>query len=338
MTIGVVGGGAWGSALALHLGRTGHAVRLRMRDADLVRRMLERRDNPAYLPGIRMPETVVPCRPMAEALAGAALAIAAVPSQFARRVYREMAGNLGPGTPVVVTSKGIEEETLALPLQVAREELGSERPLAVLSGPSFAREVAEGRTTAVVVAAEDRALAQRLQLVLSCRELRVYTNDDPIGVQLSGAVKNVTAIAVGIADSLGLGTNARAALITRGLAEIRRLVVAQGGDERTTSGLAGLGDLVLTCTGELSRNRRVGRRLGCGERLEDILAGLRSVAEGVRTTRSARALAARHEVEMPIVEGVYRILYEDEAPERGLDRLLSRPLTSECEPTRGPGR
>ena len=170
--------------------------------------------------------------------------------------------------------------------------------------------------------------------MLSSRELRIYTNGDPVGVQLAAALKNVMAIAVGIGDSLGLGTNARAGLITRCLAEIRRLVMARGGEEGTASGLAGLGDLVLTCTGELSRNRRVGERLGRGERLLDILQGSRSIAEGVRTTRSARDLAQRHGVDMPIVEGVYRILYEDESPEEGLDRLLSRPLTSEDEPAR----
>lgn len=335
-SIAVVGGGAWGTALAVHLARVGHRVRLRMRDPGLARRMLERRDNPAYLPGIRVPESVRPCLEMDEALAGADVAISAVPAQFARQVYAQMTA-LAAGTPVVVTSKGIEETTLALPLAVARDGLGQKVPLAVLSGPSFALEVAEGRPTAIVVASEDDGLSARLQRVISSRELRVYTNGDPLGVQLCGALKNVMAIAVGIADSLGLGTNARAGLITRCLAEIRRLTVALGGEGRTTSGLAGLGDLVLTCTGELSRNRRLGHRLGRGERLQDILAGARSVAEGVRTARPARDLAARHGIEMPIVEGVYRILHEDESPEQGLERLLSRPLTSEDE-TVGPPR
>jgi len=332
--IGVIGGGAWGTALAVHLGRIGHDVRLWIREAEVVARMIERRDNPAYLPGVRVPESVRPVAEMDVALDGAEVVIGSVPAQFARGTFREIAPRLATGTPVVVTTKGIEEGTLELPLEVAAAELGDASPLAILSGPSFAREVAKGLPTAVVVASSDRELANRLQQVLSSRELRIYTNGDPVGVQLAAALKNVMAIAVGIGDSLGLGTNSRAGLITRCLAEIRRLVMARGGEEGTASGLAGLGDLVLTCTGELSRNRRVGQRLGRGERLLDILEGSRSVAEGVRTTRSARDLAHRHGVDMPIVEGVYRILYEDESPEEGLDRLLSRPLTSEDEPVR----
>jgi glycerol-3-phosphate dehydrogenase (NAD(P)+) len=235
---------------------------------------------------------------------------------------------------VVVTTKGIEEVSLDLPLDVAGQELGGAGRLAVLSGPSFAREVALGRPTALVVAAKEPALAARLQRSVSSRELRVYTNQDPLGVQVAGALKNVMAIAVGIADSLGLGANARAALITRGLAEMSRLVLALGGAPNTTAGLAGLGDLVLTCTGELSRNRRVGQRLGLGERLQDILDSSRSVAEGVRTTVAVRALAGQSGVEMPIVHEVHRILHEDGRPHEGLERLLSRPLRSEEGPPR----
>lgn len=329
--IAVVGGGAWGSALATHLGRQGHEARLWMREPDLVARMIARRDNPAYLPGVRIPDRVAPCEALGTAVDGAGMVITVVPSPFARGVYRELASHLAAAPPVVVATKGIEERTLALPLEVAREELGPSVALAILSGPSFAREVALGRPTALVVASEHPGLAARLQAVISSRELRVYTNQDPIGVQVAGGLKNVMAIAVGIGDSLGLGSNALAGLITRGLAEMSRLVLALGGEARTTSGLAGLGDLVLTCTGDLSRNRRVGQRLGRGERLEDVLAGSRAVAEGVKTARSARELARRSGVEMPIVEEVYRILYEEASVEEGLDRLLSRPLTSEEE-------
>jgi glycerol-3-phosphate dehydrogenase (NAD(P)+) len=305
-----------------------------MREPDLVARMRECRDNPAYLPGVRVPEPVEPCTEIAAALEGVELAVTAVPSQFARTAYREMRPRLASGMPVLVTCKGIEERTLALPLEVAEQELGGPGRLAVLSGPSFALEVARGRPTAVVVSAADPALASRLQRVVSSRELRVYTNRDPLGVQLAGALKNVMAIAVGIADSLRMGTNARAALITRGLAEMSRLVLALGGHAGTTGGLAGMGDLVLTCTGDLSRNLRVGQRLGRGERLQDVLSGSRSVAEGVRTARSARDLARRAGVELPIVDEVYRILYEEGRVQEGLDRLLSRPLTSEEESLR----
>ena len=226
-------------------------------------------------------------------------------------------------------------QTLALPLEVATQELGGADRLVVLSGPSFALEVAQGQPTAVVVGgARPHAGCKTLQQAISSRELRIYTNEDPLGVQLAGALKNVIAIAVGIGDGLEMGTNARAALITRGLAELSRLVLALGGRAGTCGGLAGMGDLVLTCTGDLSRNLRVGRRLGRGERLQDILSSSRSVAEGVGTARSARALARRAGVEMPIVDEVYRILHEDGRVQEGLDRLLSRPLTSEEESLR----
>jgi glycerol-3-phosphate dehydrogenase (NAD(P)+) len=327
----VIGGGAWGTALAVHLGRKGAPVRLWMRDAELVTRLIARRDNPTYLPGVRIPDLVTPFAELPGALQGAQLAVAAVPSPFARQVYRTMAPFLDRDIPLLVATKGIEEGTLRLPLEVAHAELGV-RPLAVLSGPSFALEVAQGLPTALVVSSADTVLAARLQRVLASRVLRVYTNADTRGVQLSGALKNIMAIAIGVADSLGTGTNARAALITRGLAEMSRLVAALGGSPSTTAGLAGLGDLVLTCTGELSRNRRVGQRLGRGERLQDILSGSRSVAEGVRTASSARELAHRVGVDMPIVEEVCRILCDEGSPRQGLERLLGRPLTSEDPP------
>lgn len=327
--VAVIGGGAWGTALAIHIARQATPVRLWLREADLVERMRERRDNPMYLPGVAIPGPVEPCGDPAATVLGAEVVLVVVPSQFARQVYADLASHLPPELPVVVAAKGIEVDTLRLPLEVLGEVLGRERPAAVLSGPSFAREVAQGLPTAVVVASEAPALSVRLQELLASRDLRVYTNDDPIGVQLCGAVKNVMAIAVGVAEGLGLGTNARAALITRGLGEITRLVVALGGQAATASGLAGLGDLVLTCTGDLSRNLRVGRELGRGSRLEDVLEGSRSVAEGVRTARSARDLARRTGIEMPIVEEVYRMLYEDGSPQDGVERLLSRPVGPE---------
>jgi len=332
--IAVVGGGAWGSALAIHLARSGSDVDLWIREAELVQRLIDRRDNPLYLPGVRFPRSVRPHDDLAEAVEGAELVVAAVPSLYARQVYRELSAFLAQGTVLVVAAKGIEAETLALPLEVARDEIASAGSLAILSGPSFAAEVARGIPTAIVVAAEDDALARRVQSALSDGNLRLYTNQDPLGVQLAGALKNVIAIAVGVADGLGMGANVLAALITRGLAEISRLGRKMGAQSSTFSGLAGLGDLVLTCTGELSRNRSVGRRLGRGERLEDILESRRSVAEGVRTTLSAWTLAQRHQVRMPIVEETHRILYLDGSPEQSLERLMTRPLTSEDEQAR----
>lgn len=331
-TIAIVGGGAWGTALAVEFARSGAVVRLWMREPELVARMRERRDNPVYLPGVRVPQEVAPTTDAGEALRDADHALFVVPTRFARAVYRDLRPHLVPALPLIVACKGIEEDSLALPFDVARQEFGDSHPLAVLSGPSFASELASGHPTAVVVASYDAEMARVVQRRLSSPLLRLYTNDDPTGVQLAGAVKNVIAIAVGAADSLGTGLNARAALITRGLAEMTRLGVASGGRPETFAGLAGLGDLVLTCTGELSRNRAVGRRLGHGERLQDILSGSRAVAEGVHTTRSVRELGRRAGVELPIVEEVHRLLYEDGDPREALGRLMSRPLGAEIAP------
>jgi glycerol-3-phosphate dehydrogenase (NAD(P)+) len=328
--VAVIGGGAWGTTLAVHLATRGPGVRLWMLENDLVDRMLERRDNPVYLPGVEIPEAVTPTGRLEEALAGAELILGVVPSHHARAVYGSMAAEVRAGTPVILATKGIEESGLALPVDVARETLGAaERPYAVLSGPSFAAEVARGLPTALVVASEDPELGRQLQELLSSNSLRVYTNPDVVGVQLAGALKNVIAIAAGILDGLGMGHNTLAALLTRGLAEITRLGLALGGSPSTFSGLAGVGDLVLTCTGGLSRNRRVGQALGRGELLREIVAHSSSVAEGIRTTRAARELAHRAGVEMPIVEEMYRILYEDRSPDEAWARLMSRPLTSE---------
>ncbi|HEX6852548.1 MAG TPA: NAD(P)H-dependent glycerol-3-phosphate dehydrogenase [Candidatus Polarisedimenticolaceae bacterium] len=332
----IVGGGAWGTALAVHLGLLGRDVLLWMRESDLVARMRERRDNPAYLPGFDVPASVRPTDDLAETLRVAGPLVLVVPTPFARAVYRSLAPGLDRGRPVVIASKGIEEETLALPTDVAEQELGAPERLAVISGPSFAAEVAGGRAAAIVAAAREAAIAARVQEALSGGGLRLYTNDDVVGVQVAGALKNVIAIAAGVVEGLGLGHNALAALVTRGIAEMRRLGVAMGGRAETFSGLAGLGDLVLTCTGSLSRNRQVGIALARGERIEDILATTRHVAEGVRTCESALALARRHGVEMPIVEEVHRILHDAAVPAEAVRRLMTRPLTGEFEAERRP--
>ncbi len=327
--IAVVGSGAWGTALAVHLAGLGHEVRQWVREPELVDSIGARRENELFLPGIEIPEGVLPTAEIGEAVEGVELVVAAVPSPFARSVYQKTADTLEAGVPLLVVTKGIEEETLALPLQVAAEELGAERPCAVLSGPSFAPEFAAGGPTAVVVASERAELATRLQETFSSETLRLYTNRDPVGVQLAGALKNVVAISAGMADGLGMGLNARAALITRGLAEMRRLGCRLGGEAPTFAGLAGLGDLVLTCTGDLSRNRRVGQALARGETLAAIVGRTRAVAEGVRTARSARSLSRRVGVEMPIVDEVHRILYEGGSMQESLQRLMRRPLTAE---------
>jgi len=328
-SIAVLGAGGWGTALSVILAHAGRSVRLWIREEDLVARMIDRRDNPVFLPGVPIPPGVLPTGDLAQALDGVEMLLAVVPSPFARRVYEHARGLIPAGIPVVIATKGVEEGTLALPGEVAREVLGAERPLAFLSGPSFAPEVARGLPTAVVAASTDSILAARVQDLFSGSHLRVYTNADPVGVQVAGALKNVIAIAAGVVDGSAMGRSAVAALITRGLAEMRRLGVALGGKPSTFSGLAGLGDLVLTATGDLSRNRRVGQALGRGERLRDILARTPAVAEGVSTTRSSRELAHRREIEMPIVEEVYRLLYEDGSPHDAVARLMGRRVKAE---------
>lgn len=327
--VAVVGGGAWGTAIAVHLAGRGSPVRLWIRERQVADEIVEQRSNHLYLPGVDIPANVQASADLQPVLTGAELVVVAVPSQYARSVYRQMAPHIAAAVPLVVAAKGIEEKTLDLPLDVAAEELGADRGLAVLSGPSFAAELARARPTAVVVASSDSSLAMKIQSTLSSRVFRLYTNDDPVGVQLAGGLKNVYAIAAGVADSLGMGLNAQSAMITRALAEMTRLGRSLGGRAATFSGLAGLGDLVLTCTGELSRNRTLGQCLGRGRKLAQIVEGSLSVAEGVRTTASARELAHRERVQMPIVDEVYRMLYEDGSPQQTLERLMSRPLTSE---------
>jgi glycerol-3-phosphate dehydrogenase (NAD(P)+) len=304
-------------------------VRLWLRERELAERIRETRENALFLPGVAIPAGVSAHVETADALRAAELVLFVVPSAYARALYREIAPSLPAGAPVVVATKGIEENSLALPLEVAREEVGKERPLAILSGPSFAQELVAGRPTVVAISSEDEQEARRLQETLSSATLRLYTNTDPTGVQLSAALKNVMAIAAGVADSLGMGSNTMAALITRALAEMSRLGEALGGRPATFSGLAGLGDLVLTCTGRLSRNRGVGQRLGSGEKLDDILSSTPAVPEGVHTTHSAKALAVSQGIEMPIVSEVYRILFDGGSPREAIGRLMRRPLTSE---------
>ena len=328
--IAILGSGAWGTALAAHCRRGGAAVRQWVREPD-VAGQIRSGENRTFLPGVGLPPGIDADTDLRRVVAGAAWIIAVVPSQYARSVYGELRGDVGEQVPWVVAAKGIEEHTLMLPADVIRDELGPERPVVVLSGPSFAHDVASSSPTALVAAATDVSLADRLQALLSSPEVRIYTNSDPTGVQLGGALKNVMALAAGILDGLELGPNARAAMITRGLAEMTRLGCCLGGAPSTFAGLAGLGDLVLTCTESQSRNFTVGRRLGQGESIERILDGATSVAEGVRTVRSVREIALREAVSMPIVTEVHRILYEDGEPREAIQRLMARPLISEHE-------
>jgi len=326
MRIAVVGAGAWGVGLAAHAVRAGHEVRLWMRDAARARTLNARREDAAHLPGIALPAGLEASTDAAAVLAGALLVLLVVPSEFFREVCRTLAPFWPAGAVAVSAAKGLEIETWRRMTEVAREELPA-RARAALSGPSFALEVARGLPTAVVVASEELAVAETVQKALATRAFRVYSSDDVVGVELGGALKNVIAIAAGIVDGLGYGHNTVAALITRGLAEISRLVVALGGRPDTLAGLAGLGDLVLTCTGALSRNRHVGQALGAGRSLTEATAGV--VAEGVRTTLAACALAEKAGIEMPIARQMRAVLYEGKAPRAALDELMLRSLKRE---------
>jgi glycerol-3-phosphate dehydrogenase (NAD(P)+) len=328
----VLGAGSWGTALALHLARTGTGTRLWARDAAAAERLQRERENRAYLPGYRFPEGLRVTGRLDEALHGAGLVLFVVPAQWSRTVYRDAAPRLEAETDLVIASKGIEQESLLLLSEVLGQAAGEAagRRTTILSGPSFAAEVARGDPTAVVLGATDSPVAERVQAVLSRSNVRVYRNADRVGVELAGALKNVVAIATGIAEGLGFGSNTRAALITRGMAEMSRLGTRLGGRPATFAGLAGAGDLILTCTGALSRNRSVGLEIGRGRRLDDVLAGMRMVAEGVATTRAAVALARRSGVDMPIAEQVHSVLFEGRDARDAVTGLLARPLKEEA--------
>ncbi len=332
-TVAIIGGGSWGTALALALSHTrvSHRLRLWVREEDLAARILKTRENDLFLPGFLLPEDVAVTPKLEEAVNAADLLVSVIPTQFLRAVWEQLRPHVSPRTLVVSATKGLEKESLARPSEVIREVLGpdSASRLAALSGPSFAREVAAGLPTAAVIASSNAELARALQQEFASRTLRLYTNSDTIGVEIGGAVKNIIAIAAGVCDGLELGTNARAALITRGLAEITRLAVACGGHPETLAGLAGLGDLVLTCTGTLSRNRTVGLELAKGRCLEEIIGSMRMVAEGVETTRVTRALGKKLGVELPITEQMYRMLFEGQEPRTAVRELMERGLREE---------
>ncbi|HRF72466.1 MAG TPA: NAD(P)H-dependent glycerol-3-phosphate dehydrogenase [Accumulibacter sp.] len=328
MKLTVVGAGAWGSALAIAFsGR--HVVTLWARQAEVRRVLREDRENPRFLPGQRFPETLRIADDFAAAVADADLLLIATPLAGLRPTLC-MLRDADLVRPLLWACKGLEAVTARLPHQVVADVLGVQALCGAVSGPSFADEVARGLPTAVTLAANDAAFAQRTALALHSPRLRIYASDDLPGVEVGGAVKNVMAIATGVCDGLGLGLNARAALITRGLAEMARFGVALGGQAQTFMGLAGMGDLILTCTGDLSRNRRVGLGLASGKTLPQILLDLGHVAEGVSTTRAVAGLASRLRIDMPITQAVDAILYDGEPVASAVDKLLSRDPKSEA--------
>lgn len=335
--IAILGAGSWGTALSVVLSRARkpHEISLWARNPALAETLQTRRENSAYLAGIPLPAGIRVTHQIPAALAAAQLVIGVIPSVHTRAVYSQALPHVTPEMIFVSATKGLEPAThlrMSMVLAQVLAKAGNLEPsqrIAVLSGPSFAAEAARGQPTAVVLAAQDAALASLLQEELSGPSFRLYTNDDVLGVELAGAMKNVMAIAAGACQGLGLGSNPLAAVITRGLAEMARLAVALGARAETLSGLAGLGDLVLTCTGALSRNRHVGIELGKGRRLPDILAGMRMVAEGVDTAAPLLALAREHGIEMPITEQVDAILHRGKSPKDAIREIMDRPLKRE---------
>ncbi|MDR1606804.1 MAG: NAD(P)-dependent glycerol-3-phosphate dehydrogenase [Deltaproteobacteria bacterium] len=330
--IAIIGSGAWGTALAIHAARLGWSARLWARRPELAEKIQNTRENEAFLPGFSLPPEVTVISDPAQAVTGAGLVIWVVPSHGLRDVARLFRPFLNPKTILMSATKGIEDNTYSSMTQILAQECAQDTPIGAMSGPSFAREVAQGLPTAVTVAFRDAAVAKTIQSLLSAPVYRIYTSQDVTGVELGGAMKNVYAIAAGVCDGLSLGYNARAAFLTRSLAEMTRLAAAMGANPLTLSGLSGLGDLMLTATGDLSRNRKVGLRLGAGESLADILANQRAVAEGVNNARSIWGLAQAKNLILPTAREIYRVLHEGKDPRQGLVDLLTRRLKDELAP------
>ena len=330
MNIGVIGGGSWGTTLANLLADKGYQTKLWVHEEE-VGRQVNNGENSTYLPGFKLSKNLTATNSLKEAIEGKELVLWVTPSHVARYVLKDALPFISPDAIMASATKGIEEETLKTNSEVIEELLPAEisQKVVYLSGPSFAREVVAKQPTAVTVASKDSAAASKVQEIFSTDYFRAYTSSDVIGLEVGGSIKNVIALGAGISDGLGFGYNARAAIITRGLAETTRLGVAMGADPLTFSGLSGLGDLVLTCTGDLSRNRTVGLRLGKGETIDEILADMNMVAEGVKTAKAAHLLSQKLGIDMPIATKIYKILYEQMAPKNAVATLMARELKEE---------
>ena len=326
--LAIIGGGSWGTALSIVLAPRFDRVTLWVHEGDLAGRMQANRLNDVFLPGAPLPANITVTSDLMSALDGGQIVLSVMPSHLARAVYQRMLPGLNEKMIFVSATKGLENHSLMRVTQVIREVAGTTR-VAVLSGPSFAREVARFEPTAVVAASTEPGIAETVQAAFSGPTFRVYTSNDPTGVEIGGSIKNVVAIGAGVLHGMGLGHNAMAALITRGLAEMTRLAVAMGGRQSTLAGLAGLGDLVLTCTGDLSRNRTVGIELARGRKLADIVSSMKMVAEGVKTTDAAIELAQRFQVEMPITAQMHQMLHAGSSPQDAIRRLMERSLKGE---------
>ncbi len=333
LKIGVVGGGSWGTALANLLANKGYSITLWIYEKDVKDQIVETRENKIFLPGVELSANLHPTNDLSGTVAGKDIVVVVVPSHFMREISSQMADTISKEAIIVTASKGIENKTHLTMTGVFKETLTNiaHHRMVALSGPSFAREVARNLPTVITIAATDMETAAFTQQVFATPNFRVYTSEDVIGVEVGGALKNVIAIGAGVVDGLELGLNARAALITRGMTEIRRLGLKMGANPRTFTGLAGIGDLILTCTGDLSRNHTVGVKLGQGKKIDDILSEMRMVAEGVKTARSVYNLSRKLGVDMPIFHEAYRILYEDYSPKEAIHRLMTRDLKQELD-------
>jgi glycerol-3-phosphate dehydrogenase (NAD(P)+) len=333
LNIGVVGGGSWGTALANLLAHKGYTITLWIYEKEVKDQIEETGENKMFLPGVKLSANLHPTNDLSETVAGKDIVVVVVPSHFMREISSQMADAVSKKAIIVTASKGIENKTHLTMTGVFKETLThiAHHRMVALSGPSFAREVARKLPTVITTAATDMETAAFTQQVFATPYFRVYTSEDVIGVEVGGALKNVIAIGAGVVDGLELGLNARAALITRGMTEIRRLGLKMGANPRTFTGLAGIGDLILTCTGDLSRNHTVGVKLGQGKKIDDILAEMHMVAEGVKTARSVYNLSRKLGVDMPIFREAYRILYEDDSPKEAIHRLMTRDLKQELD-------
>lgn len=328
MTLAIIGAGSWGTALSIVLAPRFERIRLWVHEADLAARMNASRENDVYLKHFTLAENVEVLTSLEDCVHRASVVIGAMPSHHARGLYTRILPHLDDSMTFVSATKGIENGTLLRMSEVIRQVTGAPR-IAILSGPTFAREVARGEPAAVVVSSENADVAREVQSALSGPTLRLYTNRDPIGVEVGAALKNIIAIGAGVCQGLGLGNNTQAALITRGLAEITRLAVAMGAEPKTLAGLAGLGDLVLTCSGDLSRNRQVGQQLACGRSIDEITGSMAMVAEGVETCAAAVDLGAKFSVDLPIIEQMHAVLYQGKSARQALRDLMERTLKEE---------
>jgi len=327
MKVTIIGAGAWGTTLAILFAEKGHSISLWVYEPDLAKELKELRENKRFLPGFQLSENIEVITDFKPGLE-ADLVLFVVPTQFLRSIAKQASSLINPQAIILSAGKGIEEKSLKLPLEILKEELKAKK-YAALSGPNLSREIAQGLPAAAVVASENKTAAKTVQEALMQERFRVYTSTDPLGVQLGGALKNIIAIAAGVADGLELGNNAKAGLLIRGIAEITRLGVALGARAETFAGLSGMGDLITTCSSKLSRNHRVGEEIAKGKKLKEILANMKAVAEGIPTSKAALALGKKHKIDLPIAQEVYKLLYEGKDAYKAISDLMGREAKKE---------